>query len=545
MTLKTFLITYNQEHKYTFYIGFDRGDRIFDQSGQQLHIQRFVSIMKNTSIKFIPMENITKGHLTKMWNALFKRAYDDGCEYFYQCGDDIEFKTPGWVNASISKLAESNDIGMTGPINNNSRLLTQSFVSRRHMDLFGYYFPEEILNWFCDDWINEIYKKIGHFYPLLNHFSINMGGNPRYVINNDEKFKNNFSANFSKMSKYCTSLVDRDYMRISDKLYKPMPTEPIMDIIPLAPLPIIESTNTAYICGCVFNCGKYLSQVFENIRRLVSLFHDVRIIVSYDHSEDNSLTLLKQCQQEKWLGDPRKMIIIENPPELRTHIRTQNISNARNVIINYIRNKNDDAFQSNTMIMMDMDDVCATPIKTSVITEMLERDDWDSVSFNRSDYYDIWALSINTYVYSCWHWDYPTKVVEIMKSYITKLLYHAFIHSKESLIVCDSAFNGFALYRLEKFIDCNYEWEIKKNIDITGEDKILLNRIMLDALVKEEISKILLPKDSGESSSTEDIQFDFHPEKHNGSDCEHRFFHMEATRKNGARIRISPISVFE
>ena len=28
-----------------------------------------------------------------MWNVLFKQAYDDGCDYFYQCGDDIEFKT--------------------------------------------------------------------------------------------------------------------------------------------------------------------------------------------------------------------------------------------------------------------------------------------------------------------------------------------------------------------------------------------------------------------------------------------------------------------
>lgn len=78
---------------------------------------------------------------------------------------------------------------MTGPINNNSRILTQSFVSRKHMDLFGYYFPEEIMNWFCDDWINEIYKKMGCFFPLHSHLSVNMGGNPRYNINNDVNFE--------------------------------------------------------------------------------------------------------------------------------------------------------------------------------------------------------------------------------------------------------------------------------------------------------------------------------------------------------------------
>lgn len=30
MTLKSFLLTYDKEHKYTFYIGIDRNDKIFD-----------------------------------------------------------------------------------------------------------------------------------------------------------------------------------------------------------------------------------------------------------------------------------------------------------------------------------------------------------------------------------------------------------------------------------------------------------------------------------------------------------------------------------
>ena len=79
--------------------------------------------------------------------------------------------------------------GVVGPINNNPRILTQSFVSRKHKELFGYYFPPEIINWFCDDWINEIYKKIGHFYPLTQHFCNNVGGQPRYEINNETAFR--------------------------------------------------------------------------------------------------------------------------------------------------------------------------------------------------------------------------------------------------------------------------------------------------------------------------------------------------------------------
>ena len=92
--------------------------------------------MKNMEIEFIYMDGIAKGHLTVMWNRLFEKAFKDECDYFFQCGDDIEFKTKKWVNDCIATLQNSNDIGLVGPINNNPRILTQSFVSRKHMELF-------------------------------------------------------------------------------------------------------------------------------------------------------------------------------------------------------------------------------------------------------------------------------------------------------------------------------------------------------------------------------------------------------------------------
>ena len=72
-------------------------------------------------------------------------------------------------------------IGMTGPMNNQD-ILTQSFVSRKHHDLFGYYFPEEIENWFCDNWMNEVYQGIDRYFPLKNHLCNNVGGKERYAV---------------------------------------------------------------------------------------------------------------------------------------------------------------------------------------------------------------------------------------------------------------------------------------------------------------------------------------------------------------------------
>jgi len=200
LTLKHFLLTQDKEHKYTIYIGYDNDDRIFSIPGEQDQIKRFSLVFKNVDFKFIKYTNITKGHVTKMWNVLFKEAYDDGCEYFYQCGDDIVFHTKSWINDCIGALQNKDDIGLAGPINNNNLILTQAFVSRKHMDIFGWFFPDEIINWGCDDWYNHVYAP-DYFYPLNKHFCSNNGGQPRYTINNDPLYTFNMSRNTQKLRK--------------------------------------------------------------------------------------------------------------------------------------------------------------------------------------------------------------------------------------------------------------------------------------------------------------------------------------------------------
>ena len=91
------------------------------------------------------MDDVKKDHLTKMWNILFRRAYDDKCDYIFQCGDDINFTTKGWVNECILVLKKHQGFGLAGPINNNPRILTQAFVSRRHMEFLVGFFRKKYL----------------------------------------------------------------------------------------------------------------------------------------------------------------------------------------------------------------------------------------------------------------------------------------------------------------------------------------------------------------------------------------------------------------
>lgn len=188
MTVKTLLMTQNDCYDYTFYVGYDTGDRIFSDPAAHAEISRLSAVFNNMRFQFIEMEGVVKGHVTAMWNILFQHAYDAGCDYFYQCGDDIVFHTKGWTRDCIATLESRDGYGLAGPINNNARILTQAFVSRRHMEVFGFFFPEEIINWCCDDWYNEVYHPT-HLFPIHTHYCTNNGGDPRYTINNDPTYE--------------------------------------------------------------------------------------------------------------------------------------------------------------------------------------------------------------------------------------------------------------------------------------------------------------------------------------------------------------------
>jgi len=115
-----------------------------------------------------------------MWNYLFEKALEDNNEYFYQCGDDIWFENKDWIKECIEKMKKQNNIGICGPVNPpNYRILTQTLVSRKHYEIFKCYFPVQIKNWWCDDWINYVYYP-NYVTKLKNLNAVNIGGEPRY-----------------------------------------------------------------------------------------------------------------------------------------------------------------------------------------------------------------------------------------------------------------------------------------------------------------------------------------------------------------------------
>lgn len=254
------------------------------------------------------------------------------------------------------------------------------------------------------------------------------------------------------------------------------------------------------ICGTVRNCEPYLNKVFENIEKIGSLFDDYTIIIYYDKSSDNSLQVLKEYQNKN-----TKLFIYINKEPLSEY-RTFRIAKGRNTCLNFIK-ENQTEFPY--FIMMDLDDVNSKEVNIEPIKKVLNRDDWDSVSFNKPVYYDIWALSIKPYYLSCHH--IGEEAGNAMSKYIINILNNA---KKDDLIECASAFNGFAIYRTEKFLNCYYYGRL--NLSLLPKDLIKQNIDLFKG--KFDFSKV--------------------------EDCEHRCFHLMAIDKNQARIRISPEIVF-
>ena len=200
---KSFFTTYDPEHNYTIYLGIDSSDKFYNDNDVKNEIIRYISVMKNTKIKFIYLNNSFKGDPAGIWTYLYKLSYEDN-NYFIQVGSDIYFQDKGWVNDAINELKNHRNLGVVGlqdlgrlQYNPNDKLLTQSIVSKIHMDIFNFYFPPEIKSWCCDDFITDIYEKHNLVYRIKQGF-FNMGGEPRYNI--PHNYKDQYKISMEKYS---------------------------------------------------------------------------------------------------------------------------------------------------------------------------------------------------------------------------------------------------------------------------------------------------------------------------------------------------------
>ena len=183
-------------YRFVVYVGFDEGDPFFDDANSRNAVRAMWTQMTAPyssgaamgqglgqmqvpgggggggdgggdgiddgpfTLRFVRVKSM-RGSPCWIWNLLAKTAFFDGADYFYQVNDDLRLATPCWARVFVRRL-ENNpycpNFGVAGPRDaQNSRILTQAFVHRRHVEIFGALFPAVFKNWYSDDWITRVY----------------------------------------------------------------------------------------------------------------------------------------------------------------------------------------------------------------------------------------------------------------------------------------------------------------------------------------------------------------------------------------------------
>jgi len=461
MTVKTLLMTQNDCYDYTFYVGYDTGDRIFSDPAAHAEISRLSAVFKNMRFQFIEMEGVVKGHVTAMWNILFQHAYDAGCDYFYQCGDDIVFHTKGWTRDCIATLESHDGYGLAGPINNNARILTQAFVSRRHMEVFGFFFPEEIINWCCDDWYNEVYHPT-HLFPLHTHYCTNNGGDPRYTINNDPTYEADAANKTMRLRQETSVIAQCDRKVLLDAVHAFTHTHHRRISIAKQQMKALS----VVVCGCTKNSSSYISRNLESLYAMKSLFGEFRMIVYENDSIDGTVAELDRFGETR----PEFTLISETNVQIlhpSLQARPQYIAHGRNRLLEAVEGITRSPPQY--MFMVDLDSVLDGFVAESVATLFTYPENtWDGLFANcAGKYYDVWALRVPPEIwnpgihgmlwrepiaYDCWEMAERTRDVK------------RYVHDNQvvipstnrNLIPVGSAFGGFGVYRTSAINGCRY-----------------------------------------------------------------------------------------
>ena len=176
LLLPSFFKTISREellqNELIIYLGYDNEDPIFDKNHEKAVEYAKTFIPKDKEIRFtIKYYRLPRyKRLTLYWNILAWAAYRDDCDYLFQLNDDSILLNSNWLSQFVNKLIANNGYGVIGPndVLWNCKFITQAFVSRKHIELFGWMFPPRIRDWYSDNFISFVYGKNNTFCSLIH-----------------------------------------------------------------------------------------------------------------------------------------------------------------------------------------------------------------------------------------------------------------------------------------------------------------------------------------------------------------------------------------
>jgi hypothetical protein len=161
-SIKNFDIT-----SYKFIIGFDNDDEFYLKEVENLKM-----ILPN-NFYFHFYDNFDKSY-SCIVNQLANTAINQyDAEFLYLTADDLFFYTLDYINVFIHYIKNNNNLGLgqpvdktnigfthQNPIDQQYGICTHPFIHVNHVKYLGYFIPPKIKNWFCDNWITWLYRKL-------------------------------------------------------------------------------------------------------------------------------------------------------------------------------------------------------------------------------------------------------------------------------------------------------------------------------------------------------------------------------------------------
>lgn len=210
-TIPSILRVKSNTLSYKFFVGVDDDDEFFLKNKREIE-----AILESTGEEFeiISIKNEARKPCF-IWNYLFRVAYDKFFDYFLQTGDDVDYLNSFDLDF-IKYLEANNNYGVAGvTMKEYYPLITQAFVHRKHMTLFGFLFPEELPDWGCDDWITIVYL---YWDLALRSKEHNIKNNRIVYGKNDPTARYVVSENHRENLGICISMYKNHLHRIKYKL---------------------------------------------------------------------------------------------------------------------------------------------------------------------------------------------------------------------------------------------------------------------------------------------------------------------------------------
>jgi GR25 family glycosyltransferase involved in LPS biosynthesis len=214
--------------------------------------------------------------------------------------------------------------------------------------------------------------------------------------------------------------------------------------------------RSVVICGAARNVGKYLPNVLQNVDRLTKLFQRYSVVFYENDSSDDTLEQLVgyKSRDEENVHVLTEKIVGTAPKWSK---RTERISHARNMLVDFAH---ETCGTCDYVIMFDMDDRFSVPLMLTSLGVWLNRaSEWDGLSFNTHDLYDVWALRWSARPESCWV-DGETSQESAIRIEETRGDFAALLgelNPAAELAAVHSAFGGFAIYKLGHTKGCRYD----------------------------------------------------------------------------------------